>query len=372
MTKEKTKICFLSPKSYPLFNNEVKATFGGAEVQLYMLGKELGENSDLDINFLTADYGQKEVEVRNNVKIWKTFLFKDSQFFKTTKFFRKFRKVNADVYVQRSLTPQSIMIGLYCRLKRKKYIHMVASDAELDGRHMLYQKIGGKFLIKLIFFLVNKIIIQNQSQRNMLVSQSFKKKAFILKKGLDFSKIKSYKERNYAGIWIGRSRKLKRIEKFLRLVELNPELKFLVICSEATNDEKYFKSIRTRCKSLTNLDFFDYLENEKIYEYLAKSKLFLFTSGKEGDWPMVVLESAASKTPILSYELNYEKLIDDYKGGILCNKNFDLMSSHFRDLIRNQEKRERMGENAYRYIMNNHNIETNAKNFLKIITNEKK
>jgi hypothetical protein len=35
--KSDVKVCFISPKAYPLFNPSVKKTFGGAEVDFYLL-----------------------------------------------------------------------------------------------------------------------------------------------------------------------------------------------------------------------------------------------------------------------------------------------------------------------------------------------
>lgn len=41
-TSRVTKVCFIAPKAYPLFNPDVKKVFGGAEVDLYFLATVLG------------------------------------------------------------------------------------------------------------------------------------------------------------------------------------------------------------------------------------------------------------------------------------------------------------------------------------------
>jgi len=69
--KNKIKVCFVSPKSYPIFNKEVKSVFGGAEVDLYFIGTELAKDPAFDVSFLVADYGQDDLELRENIKICK-------------------------------------------------------------------------------------------------------------------------------------------------------------------------------------------------------------------------------------------------------------------------------------------------------------
>jgi len=122
------KICFIAPKAYQLFNSKIKSTFGGAEVQLSILAKEIAKDKKFDVNFMVADFGQEKVELCDNVKVWKSINFKDNIFKQIYNFFKVFRKINADIYIQRTLTPQSGAISLYCMLKRKKFIYMVAHD----------------------------------------------------------------------------------------------------------------------------------------------------------------------------------------------------------------------------------------------------
>ena len=62
-------ICFIAPKAYQIFNPKIKSTFGGAEVQLYSLAKEISKNKNFDVNFMVADYGQKCMEEYEDVKV---------------------------------------------------------------------------------------------------------------------------------------------------------------------------------------------------------------------------------------------------------------------------------------------------------------
>jgi glycosyltransferase involved in cell wall biosynthesis len=371
MKDKDLKVCFISPEAYPLFNPSIKANFGGAEVQMTLLSKELAKKENLDIHFIVADYGQKERESYDGVKVWTGLNFKDNKLKQVLEFFMVFNKVNADVYVQRTLTFQSALIGLYCRISRKKFVYMVAHDREVDGNHQMYNNFFGRFFIKLNFLFAHRVVVQNEYEKSFLEKQNYKQKVLILKKGLNLRGTIPKTNKKYDAIWVGRSERFKRPKMFLRLVEMNRDLRFLMICAKSNTAPRVFHFVKNKAKKLKNLVFLEFVENEEIHRYLAESKIYIFSSKQEGDWPMVVLEAAASKLPILSYDLNYDCLIDRYRGGVLCKGNFDLMNSKLIELIANEDKRKKMGENAYKYIEENHNIEVNAKKFLKIITNEK-
>jgi len=96
------KICFIAPKAYQLFNPEVRSTFGGAEVQLYLLSTNLADNKKLDIHFMVADYGQKKVETHSNIQVWRSLNFQSNILKQVLTFFKVFNKINADIYIQRT------------------------------------------------------------------------------------------------------------------------------------------------------------------------------------------------------------------------------------------------------------------------------
>ncbi len=49
------KVCFVSPKAYPLFNPDCNGAFGGAEVDLCLLSTELAKDQNFHVAFITAD-----------------------------------------------------------------------------------------------------------------------------------------------------------------------------------------------------------------------------------------------------------------------------------------------------------------------------
>ena len=245
---------------------------------------------------------------------------------------------------------------------------MVASDIETDGKHEVYKNNIKLFFTKLLFKYTHKIVVQNKYQMNNLLKSYNSKKIVILKKGINLNNIFKNNLKKYDAIWIGRCIKSKRPDLYLKLTKFNPKNKFLMICSEPTKEKTYFNEIKEKAKNINNLVFFDFVKNNKIFELLSQSKVFILTSEFEGDWPMTVLEATGSMVPILSLYLNYDYLIDKYKGGVFCVGDFDLMDKKFKEIIRDHGILEKMSKNAYNYTKENNDIQKNARKLTEIIT----
>jgi glycosyltransferase involved in cell wall biosynthesis len=84
--------------------------------------------------------------------------------------------------------------------------------------------------------------------------------------------------------------------------------------------------------------------------------MLCITSISEGDWPLVVLESAAFELPVLSLYLNYDDLIGSYHGGVYCHGDLNLLKSTISKLSLDESKRIAMGQNARKYVLDHHDL----------------
>ena len=108
--------------TYSVFNPASKAKIGGAEVDLYNIANELVKDNRFDIYFLVADFGQKPLEIYNNIKVVRGHSQKKSfknyllSFFK---FYKKVSQINADIYFTANLSKYVGFTNFYCRLNKK-------------------------------------------------------------------------------------------------------------------------------------------------------------------------------------------------------------------------------------------------------------
>lgn len=348
-----------------LFNKNSKRTYGGGEIQMYNIAKEMGKH--VETYSLLQDYDEVNFDEKENFKIVKTFKDNDNLLVKFSKMTKAISKVNPDVVIQRGVTPYSYFLAKYCKLKKIKFVLMFGHDLEADGIYQSSLKKCRSF--KPLIRNSSKVIVQNSFQEKKV--NRLNKKVYILKKGLDLKNLKTKNtEKKYDGIWIGRSESWKRPDVFLDLVQANPSLKFLMVLNKEHHSRDYFFLVKKRADSLKNLKFIENVSNKEIHNLMSQSKILLFTSQKEGDWPMVVLEASAMGLPILSYSLNYDYLIDEYGGGVFCNEDSKLFKSGFNELISNDEKYLEMSEGAKKYVKDHHELSNMVKKYLKILEDD--
>ena len=73
------EICFIDFFAYPLFNSQSKIVFGGAQIQLYLLARELAKDKKLSISFLTDNRQTTRQETFNNIKVYQFLRSKPSR-----------------------------------------------------------------------------------------------------------------------------------------------------------------------------------------------------------------------------------------------------------------------------------------------------
>jgi glycosyltransferase involved in cell wall biosynthesis len=362
------RIAIIFPKdSEAIFNTNSNRTFGGATTQLYMLAKEMVKNKDLEVFSFIPNYREICFLDEDKFNLVKAYNENDNIIKKIFSLYYIIKKTSPDVIIQRGLTLQSCILALYCNLSKIKFVFMFGHDLDSHGIYQTSRK--RCYLFPMLLRNSYRIITQNEYEYNQIAQshKHVKSKSHILKKGLDTSYIKFGLKKVYDCMWAAKCEEWKKPEFFLKLASHNRDLKFLMICTIAPSSKKFYDKIKSEAEKLENLTFLDFVEYEKIFEYFAQSKVFCTTSEMEGDWPMTVLESAASGLPILSLHLNYEGIFDETDGGFYCNGDFELMSKYLKILIKDKKIYEKKSLGAKEFVKNSHSIEKNTELFIKYI-----
>lgn len=361
------RIAIIAPKVYPVFNVNVEETYGGAEIALSLVARELSKLSGKDIYILVGDYGQDQTEIFEKITLHRSLSAEYGTLRNGLELLRAINKVDAQIYVQRTLTAASALIALYCRVIGRRFIYWVAHDSETDGGHPLYRRAVTRFLVQLLFRTASLVIVQNNYEKEQLVAQYPGMRCAVIKKGIELPENASSGESDYDAVWVGRCDVWKNPEDFLRLAEAYPDRKFLMICPSALGKESLHQKIVSAASHLDNLDMRDRTRHSYVLALVGRSKVFCITSSQEGDWPNVVLEAASLKRPVLSLHLDYEGLVSDFQGGTSCDGNFELFSKEFGRLMDDQTSRIAMGNGAYRYVKNIHDVEIQTEKLVRLI-----
>ncbi|MBW2978003.1 glycosyltransferase family 4 protein [Candidatus Woesearchaeota archaeon] len=362
------KICFVSTFAYPLFNPKCKRTFGGSEVQMYLIAKELAKDKKFDVNFIVADFGQRKTEKYFDVKVHKSYpVAKKIINYIRGPFvlYKVLRKINPDFVIQRSAAPETGICAFYCKKYNKKFIYSIAHEIDINGEFAAKGIFG-----KMYNYGLNRtdyIIAQNYGQIKLL--NRWKNKIIrnikVVKSGYEIETMK-IKVKEFV-LWIGRSDKWKRPDIFLDLAEDFPYEKFIMVLPKSSQ-KKFWKNVSKRAKNIENVEFFENVSFNKINEYFKKAKVFVNTSKYEG-FPNTFVQAAKNKTPILSLNVNPDNFLNKYKCGFVCNDNFNLMKNKLDLLLKNKRIYNAFSKNAFDYAKKKHNIKKIIKYWKEVIKN---
>ncbi|MFW6130573.1 MAG: glycosyltransferase family 4 protein [Atribacterota bacterium] len=359
-------ICLIHASGY---NALINKCIGGTGIQLKNIAKELTEYS-YKVTFLSWGESQPskkltidgiEIIKGPSIKSRANIIRKIKEFIL---FFRKFREINADIYFTSSATSMVFLVSIFCRLYGKKHLHRTTHVRECNN-DLIRENIFYGMLHKIGIKLTDVVFVQTQSHKQML-KENYGKESLVLRNSFKIKELNP-KKKNFV-LWVARRVKWKRPELFIKLADKFPSKKFIMISPQTGSNPKYSKKIKNLSEQVNNLELINRVDSDKIQEYYNKAKLFIGTSLYEG-FPNTYLQACQGKTPIVSLIVDPDKFITKYNCGFVCNDDFKTLTEKVAFLLGHSQKRKELGEKAFSYYKNNHNIDENIKLVLKAIEN---
>lgn len=349
----KKKVAIIFPKdSESFFNKKSKLTFGGANVQMFLIGTEMQQHKDVSVSFLINEYDNIDCSIKESLNIVPTFRLKDSCISKVLKFHKRLQEIQPEYIIQRGLSLYSCMLALYCRIYGIRFIFMFAHDREIFGR---YQTRGKKALLyPLLLKFSHNLVCQSEHQMAAL-SRRYRKKTALIRTGYQIPDIDYCPEKKTTILWVGRLESWKRAELFVKLAELNKGFEFVMIAPPIKNDTEYSDMIYDIATHVKNLKMIHFVSFFEIEHYFRDAALFVNTSIQEG-FPNTFIQAAKNMTPIVSLNVNPDSFLGKFKCGVWCDNSFVEMNNSLKLLMKDQKLRSEMAINGYKYVKNNHHI----------------
>lgn len=348
-TVQPIRVCFIMLKAYPLFNQEIESLFGGAEVDFYNLSTELAKDPNYTVNFITADYGQKSIEVREGVTLIKSIDFSGNLAMPSLRLWRALRAADAQIYVRELCSAVTTEVALFCKCYERRFVYRTASTVECDGTYLRENYIRGKAFVWSLRH-ADAVLAQNETDANNL-SAITGAPVQVIRNAHRVHPIQQQPQDKI--LWVGRSATVKRPELFLELAKLLPQIQFTMICQRADNQRQYDKLV-TRAKQIKNLKFIPRVPFHKIHEYFQRAKVFVNTSDYEG-FPNTFIQACKSATAILSLNVNPDNFLDKHNCGISCNGDWRLLVDSLRSLLE-EDRCLKMGINGKKYVEEYHDV----------------
>jgi glycosyltransferase involved in cell wall biosynthesis len=342
------RVCFVSLSAYPLFNPQVQAVFGGAEVDLYLLATELATDSRFDVRFVVGDYGQPAVERLQNVTLFKSLRVGGNYFLNVGKVWNALRHANADIYFQEACSLLTTTVALFCKRHRRQFIYRTASRREANGEYFQQHLLRGP-LVSWAFSTANSLIVQNEEDQRCFSALGLT--STIIRNACRLWTV-SPAGREYV-LWVGRSEQVKRPNLFIQLAQSMPDVSFLMICSCASRDSDY-NDLVSRAESVSNLRFIPGVPFAQVDSYFEKALMYINTSDSEG-FPNTFVQACKSGTPILSLNVNPDRFLDRHQCGLCAGGDWDEFLKMTRQMLKPQTAAQ-FGQNGRLYAEKTHDI----------------
>ena len=343
------RVCFVTPKVYPVFNPEVKKVFGGAEVDLYFLGTELAKDENFKVSYVAADYGQQEIEYKEGAEIIKSLNFRENQVFGARKIWHAMKAEDADIYVTKTASVGVPLVRMFCKVYNKKFVYRLAHQRECDGTYTKKHFLLGK-AFNWSLKTADMVLAQNKDGHELLEKTTGINSKVILN-GHRLGEVSDLHKDSI--LWVARSSEIKRPGFFIELAKKNPEHSFVMVCPKATEDKNYDKLV-TYARQITNLDFYEGVEFSKIEEFFARAKILVNTSRSEG-FANTYIQACKHGAAILSLEVDPDNFIKQNSCGVCCGGDVDKLQNGLDHLLGGDRYIE-FGENGKRYVEANHDI----------------
>ena len=346
---KKIRVCFISPKAYPIFNPQVESVFGGAEVDTYMIATELAKDENFEVSFIVADYGQPQEEVRENIHILKSLNFKQNPLTGACKIWKALKRADADIYMMKTASPGVPLILYFCQKYNRQFVYKNANQGECDGTYLKHHLILGRLFARSLKKAA-RVITQNQQDQENL-KQRFNIDSIVIVNGHRISESTESKKETI--LWVGRSAAVKGPRRFLELAKALPQEPFVMICQRATSDTGY-DDLKADAVKIDNLQFIERVPFGEMDHYFERAKVLVNTSDSEG-FPNTFIQACKASTAILTFAVNPDGFLDKHKCGICCGGDERRMAEQLGEMLR-ENRYQHFGNNGLNYVKDQHDI----------------
>ncbi len=309
-----TRIAFVANVGYSLFQEVIRETYGGAQIDMYLLAKEFSKKQNYEVAMIFLDYGQPSYECIDGIHLFKSYRPRHRgllvwQFIVAChRLWGALRRANADLYFHEGAEFEIAVTRLFCLIKKRKYVYRCANIIEVDGRYHRAHPFHG-LLFSFGLSGAHAIITQTKDQEHFLVKKG--KRVTIIESVFPYhARPQSTKDKI---VWIGRLTKIKRPELFLRLAEYFFHEHFFMVGSVDTIDREYAHTIQLQARTIQNLDYVEKIPFRQIPEIFDRAQLLVNTSEYEG-FPVTVVQAMCHGVPVLAMGIDPDKIVSKNAG----------------------------------------------------------
>ncbi len=333
---------------------------GGAELQSWLLAKELADHHDVTFLAVRSDNEKDTVTEQNGVSVIKLS--------KARKFsLRELRRIYRCV---RSVAPDVIHLRMFDYIFLFKFasircdLPVVYHISSMYNCHAI--RPGPlRQVVRKTRHLGNYLLMRHLAG---LVCQTNDQKKEIGKTNRAITVVRNSAVGNWDGnsdqdeqliLWVGNIKSLKRPLDFVRIAEQFSTTQFRFLMIGFPQDRGLARKIVNRSRHLDNLEFIPGVPISEIGSYFRKASIFVSTSEVEG-YPNTFIQAIQSATPVISLALDPDNVLTRYQVGI-CVPDLGRLATCLEGLLNDEKRLNAMRHNTRRCFDEHFDIVHNAK-----------
>lgn len=429
------RVCFMLSQVYGVFSPHPERVFGGAEVQIANLAKQLSCRNDCEVIVLTGDGTRAMREEINGVEIvlhplcapprspvtslgdsneselarkrsivvdcgyrWLNWcpaplaelsrslvrggvvcrkillailLIRWCQriilkLFDTLKWFKLVRAIDADIYVTRCAGSIVGDMQRACSMVGRPFIYMVAHEIDVSGEYVSAYPVDGRRFEQGLRG-ADLVICQNDEQA-VLLQQRYCRRGQVVPSLCPFHVVEHLAhESRRSLLWVARVDSWKQPELFIKLAEQIPDQSFVMVVMASHVNPGQMHMVQQAVDGVPNLKLFQSLPLDEATRLFREAAVFVNTSRAEG-FPNTFLQAAASGTPIVSWAVDPDHVLERYEMGFCAREDWSRFEQSVRLLSRDSALRAKMGGNGQRYVRERHDQAAIAQVYMEIFT----
>jgi glycosyltransferase involved in cell wall biosynthesis len=416
------RVCIVALNAYPAVDPESGATVGGIETGAWTVARGLASEPDFDVHFAvrhTATIRRRTVDgvriepiierlynVRRSVSqavetcsgftgirirrwspalLWQIPVLALARPFHRrtpleTKLTSLLDRIDADVYMTLGNSGVSALVMQTSVQRNRQGILWFQANTDLDDAVFAGELPAGRTLneygespvaLRTAIERASTLIAQTQWQQQQALKQTGRE-ATILRNPIDPSKwdtgdSNDTAEQTGGVLWIGRfDRFHKRPHLCLDVARQCPEIGFTLVINRGDPDVE--REIRSGVPK--NVRLVDYVPRDRMPGWFRDSRLFLSTGNPDFEgFPNVLLEAAASGTPIASLE-DFDGFLARSGSGESASGDVEVLSNIVRSLLSDSSKWEECSKRGQQYVRHHHSIKAVVEQLRGVLTGQ--
>ncbi len=307
---KKPHLCIVAADIWPILADDRRYSIaGGLEVQLSILARAF-VSAGFKVSVVTQNFGQPDGVTLDGVTVYRAHSPNEGlpvvRFFhpRISSWWAAMKRADADVYIQRSASYLTAIVGLFSKWHGRSFIYSGAHDLDYkrDETWKLFQRRMGwrdRRLFEWGLCLADGVVAQHKGQVE----------ACQLWYGRSAVEIPNCYARPSDGgpkadgviLWVATIKSWKRPELFLELARMLPHLRFRMIGGPGKGEEgRFIEVAKQATTALSNVEFVGFVPYAQVGSHFDEARLFVNTSDYEG-FPNTFLQAWARGVPTVSF-----------------------------------------------------------------------